>query len=30
LKIEIQLTEGEIWLSLNQMAYLFDVQKEAI
>ncbi|WP_025209364.1 virulence protein RhuM/Fic/DOC family protein [Hippea sp. KM1] len=29
-KIEVQLKEETIWLSLNQIAYLFDVQKAAI
>ncbi len=29
-KIEVQLKEETIWLNLNQIAYLFDVQKAAI
>ena len=29
-KIEVQLKEETIWLSLNQIAYLFDVKKAAI
>ena len=29
-KIEVQLKEETIWLTLNQIAYLFDVQKAAI
>ncbi len=29
-KIEVQLKEETIWLTLNQIAYLFDVQKAAV
>ena len=29
-KVEVQLKEETIWLTLNQIAYLFDVQKAAI